>query len=59
MVIPASGQTGAVYYLAVSSGSCAVPTGSVTQLISSVLSTQKLSTHVDVGTPGLAAKSES
>jgi len=59
-IIPASGQTGAVYCLAVSSGTWAVPAGSVTQVITSVPFTQKLTcTNVDAGTPGLEAQSES
>jgi len=58
-VIPASGQTGAVYCLAISSGSWAVPAGSVTQVITSVPASQILTcTNVDAGTPGLEAQSE-
>ncbi|EBH5932258.1 hypothetical protein CQX38_03185 [Salmonella enterica] len=52
-VIPASGQTAPVYSLATSEGSWAVPEGSVTQVITSVPSSQKIiCTNLTAGLPG-------
>lgn len=52
-VIPASGQTSPVYCLATTSGSWAVPAGSVTQIITSVPASQTLTcTNTDPGLPG-------
>jgi len=52
-VIPGSGQTNQVYCLATTSGSWAVPAGSVTQVITSVPASQKLTcTNTEPGLPG-------
>lgn len=57
-VIPTSGQTAPVYCLATSEGSWAVPAGSVTQVITSVPNTQKVTcTNLTAGLPGAGEQS--
>lgn len=59
-VIPTSGQTAPVYCLATSEGSWAVPAGSVTQVITSVPKTQKVTcTNLTAGLPGAGEQSYS
>ncbi|MGL5386626.1 MAG: baseplate J/gp47 family protein [Serratia sp. (in: enterobacteria)] len=56
-IIPASGQSGSVYCLAVAGGSWAVPEGTVTQIITSVPKGITLSvTNAIGGLPGLIAQ---
>ncbi|MCZ4676003.1 baseplate J/gp47 family protein [Citrobacter sedlakii] len=56
-VIPASGKSAPVWCLAASDGSWAVPAGSVTQIITSVPSSMRLSvTNPDAGLPGVEAE---
>lgn len=56
-IIPASGQTGSVYCVALSSGSWAVAAGTVNQIITSVPAAQKLTcTNIDAGVPGSDAQ---
>lgn len=58
-IIPASGQSGSVYCLAVAEGSWAVPAGTVTQLITSLPKEITLSvTNVIEGLPGLDAQTD-
>jgi hypothetical protein len=59
-VVPTGGQTDSVYCLATTSGTWAVPAGSVTQIVTSVPSTITLTcTNVATGLPGVASQPES
>lgn len=59
-VIPTSGQTAPVYCLATSEGSWAVPAGSVTQVITSVPTSQPVTcTNLTAGLPGAGEQSYS
>jgi hypothetical protein len=59
-IIPTGGQTEAVYCLATTSGTWAIPEGTVTQIITSVPKTITLScTNVTNGIPGADAQPES
>lgn len=58
-VIPTSGQTEPIYCLATSSGSWAIPEGTVTQIITSVPSTITLTcTNITAGLPGTDKQTE-
>lgn len=58
-IVPTGGQTEPVYCLATTSGSWAIPEGTVTQIITSVPKTIKITcTNITAGLPGPAAQTE-